>query len=54
MQEVSLSDVADHQDTIGVQFVATIGLDGCPKVRPMQYMVLEDKAEFAKPVHFRF
>ena len=27
---------------LGLEFVATIGLDGKPKVRPMQYMVLED------------
>ena len=27
---------------VGIHFLATIGLDGKPKVRPMQYMVLED------------
>ena len=41
-QEVTLRDVADYMDSIGIQFMATIGLDGKPKVRPMQYMVLED------------
>ena len=37
-----MRDVADYMDSIGIQFMATIGLDGKPKVRPMQYMVLED------------
>ena len=41
-QEITLRDVADYLDSIGIQFMATIGLDGKPKVRPMQYMVLED------------
>lgn len=41
-QEITLKDVADYLDKIGIQFLATIGLDGKPKVRPMQYMVLED------------
>lgn len=40
--EVSLQDVANYLDNIGIQFLATIGLDGKPKVRPMQYMILED------------
>lgn len=39
---MTISDVARYLDSIGVQFMATIGLDGKPKVRPMQYMVLED------------
>lgn len=41
-QKVTLRDVADYLDNIGIQFLATIGLDGKPKVRPMQYMVLDD------------
>ena len=40
-QEIALRDVANYLDNIGLQFLATIGLDGKPKVRPMQYMVLE-------------
>lgn len=41
-QAITLRDVADYLDRIGIQFMATIGLDGKPKVRPMQYMILED------------
>ncbi len=41
-QEMTLRDLANYLDNIGIQFLATIGLDGKPKVRPMQYMVLED------------
>lgn len=40
--EISIQDVANYLDNIGIQFLATIGLDGKPKVRPMQYMVLDD------------
>lgn len=40
--EITLQDVASYLDNIGIQFLATIGLDGKPKVRPMQYMILED------------
>lgn len=39
---MTLRDIADYLDHTGVQFMATIGLDGNPKVRPMQYMVMED------------
>ena len=39
---MTLREVADYLDRLGVQFMATIGLDGKPKVRPMQYMILED------------
>ena len=42
-QEITLRDVANYLDNIGIQFLAIIGLDGKPKVRPMQYMVLEDE-----------
>ena len=41
-KEITLRDVADYLDSIGIQFMATIGLDGKTKVRPMRYMVLED------------
>ena len=41
MNEVSIKDVAEYLDRVGVQFMATIGLDGKPKVRPMQYMVMD-------------
>lgn len=40
--DLSLQDVASYLDNIGIQFLATIGLDGKPKVRPMQYMILDD------------
>ena len=42
-QEITLRDLANYLDNIGIQFLATIGLDGKPKVRPMQYMVWEDE-----------
>ena len=42
-EEITLREVADYLDHVGIQFMATIGLDGKPKVRPMQYMVLEDE-----------
>ena len=41
-QNITLHDIAAYLDKVGVQFMATIGLDVKPKVRPMQYMVLED------------
>lgn len=41
-KDIKLRDVANYLDDIGIQFLATIGLDGKPKVRPMQYMVTED------------
>lgn len=40
--EVTIEQVARYLDNVGLQFMATIGLDGKPKVRPMQYMVLDD------------
>ncbi len=39
---VTLEMLAECLDSIGLQFMATIGLDGKPKVRPMQYMVIYD------------
>ena len=41
-EEITLQDIANYLDNIGIQFLATIGLDGKPKVRPMQYMVMDD------------
>ena len=37
-EEITLREVADYLDHVGIQFMATIGLGGKPKVRPMQYM----------------
>jgi uncharacterized pyridoxamine 5'-phosphate oxidase family protein len=34
--------VADYLRKSGVQFFATVGLDGRPKVRPFQFMLEED------------
>ena len=45
-QEITLRDVANYLDNIGIQFLATIGLDGKPKVGPMQYMVVEGEKVF--------
>lgn len=42
MCEITIQDVAERLNKVGLQFFATIGLDGKPKVRPMQYMVIED------------
>ena len=58
-QEITLRDLANYLDNIGIQFLATIGLDGKPKVRPMQYNLghvkgLENRDEFARPIHFKF
>ena len=39
---ITIKDIANYLDKVGIQFLATIGLDGKPKVRPMQYMVLDD------------
>ena len=38
---VTVEDVAVTLDRMGLQYLATIGLDGRPKVRPVQYMVLQ-------------
>ena len=40
--EADLKEVAACLDRTGLQFMATIGLDGRPKVRPVQFMVMED------------
>lgn len=40
---MNIKEIADYLDKIGLQYMATIGLDSKPKVRPVQYMVLHDK-----------
>lgn len=39
---ITIEDIAAYLDHVGLQFMATIGTDGKPKVRPMQYMVVHD------------
>ncbi|MGP1544552.1 MAG: hypothetical protein ACTTIO_06365 [Candidatus Fimenecus sp.] len=39
-RKLSINDIAAYLDEIGLQYMATIGLDGKPKVRPVQYMIL--------------
>lgn len=39
--EATVNDVAAYLGKVGLQYMATIGLDGKPKVRPVQFMVLE-------------
>ena len=41
-KEVTVEDVAECLDRMGLQYLATVGLDGKPKVRPVQYMVLSE------------
>ncbi len=41
--KLTISDIATYLDSVGLQYLATIGLDGRPKVRPVQYMVLHDE-----------
>ena len=50
-------DMANEDFTIeaarlGLQYMATIGLSGKPKVHPAQYMTLRDRNDFAKPEEF--
>ena len=40
---LTIRGIADYLDKIGLQYMATIGLDGKPKVRPVQFMILQDK-----------
>ena len=40
--QITIHDIAESLDKIGLQYMATIGLDGKPKVRPVQYMVVRD------------
>ncbi len=37
-QPITINDIADYLDGVGLQYLATIGLDGKPKVRPVQFM----------------
>lgn len=41
-QTQSVESVAACLENLGLQYMATIGLDGKPKVRPVQYMTLRD------------
>ena len=40
---MTINDIADYLDGVGLQYLATIGLDGKPKVRPVQYMVVNSE-----------
>lgn len=40
---MNIKEIADYLDKVGLQYMAPIGLDSKPKVRPVQYMVLHDK-----------
>ena len=40
--KITVEDVAAYLDGIGLEYMATVGLDGKPKVRPVQYMVVRD------------
>jgi hypothetical protein len=42
-QTITINDIADYLDGVGLQYLATIGLGGKSKVRPVQYMVVNDK-----------
>lgn len=39
---LTINDIASYLDKVGLQYLATIGQDGKPKVRPVQYMVMSD------------
>lgn len=39
---MKITEIAEYLDKVGLQYLATIGLDGKPKVRPVQYMVVYD------------
>ena len=56
---MNIKEVADYLDKVGLQYMATIGLDSKPKVRPVQYMVLHkqrksDVQGTAKKSFYRF
>lgn len=40
---MEIKELAEYLDKVGLQYMATIGLDAKPKVRPVQYMVLFDE-----------
>jgi len=39
---MEIKEIAECLDNIGLQYMATIGMDGKPKVRPVQYMVVHE------------
>ena len=39
---MELCEVAAYLEKVGLQYMATVGLDGKPKVRPVQFMVEHD------------
>ena len=41
--QLDIREIAEYLDTVGLQYLATIGLDGKPKVRPVKYMVVYDE-----------
>ena len=41
--KITITDIATKLDEVGLQYLATVGLDGKPKVRPVQYMVVRDE-----------
>lgn len=43
MQDTTIEFLADALERFGLQYLATIGLDGKPKVRPIQFMTLRDQ-----------
>ncbi|MDY6326353.1 MAG: pyridoxamine 5'-phosphate oxidase family protein [Bacteroidales bacterium] len=43
MQDTTIEFLADALERFGLQYLATIGLDGKPKVRPIQFMTLRDR-----------
>lgn len=49
---MKITEIAEYLDKVGLQYLATIGLDGKPKVRPVQYMVVyDDKLWFCTNSH---
>ncbi|QOW61042.1 pyridoxamine 5'-phosphate oxidase family protein [Treponema pedis] len=40
--EIKIEDIAAYLDRTGLQYMATVGLDDKPKVRPVQYMILSE------------
>lgn len=41
--KLSIKDIAAYLEDLGLQYLASIGLDGKTKIRPVQYMVLHDE-----------
>lgn len=40
--KLTVNDITSYLDKVGLQYLATIGLDGRPKVRPVQYMIMSN------------